>query len=355
MTMHLNHRAVDIPSARGTVAIGFVSGMLSGIKSQGMDLKPFLTVIRLTPDILDDPSARVPLAAYAALYNHLVRVLDDEGFGLFSVKLRGGMFEFLCRSMIGSRDLAEALGRAAQFLRLVLPDFALSVEKDHLSAKIEIVETGVLGTHRDDPRRIFAFEWLLRLVHALACWLVGRSIPLDSIQFPYSKPPQASDYALIYTEHAAFAGDRLEARLQTNLLALIARRDHNDVPNFLEGAPGKIATLYRRDREMVRQIRDILAADLTAQPDLEEVAARLHLSLRTVQRRLELEGSSFRAIKSALRRDIALARVEKSVLPIAGIALELGYAEPSAFFRAFVDWTGESPTRYRKRHRSPSP
>ena len=71
-----------------------------------------------------------------------------------------------------------------------------------------------------------------------------------------------------------------------------------------------------------------------------------------MQRRLKQEGSSYRAIKAAVRRDLALARLDQLSRPVAQIALELGYSEPSAFFRAVVGWTGEAPSTYRKRARA---
>ncbi|MDQ5915805.1 MAG: hypothetical protein QG584_1697, partial [Pseudomonadota bacterium] len=53
--------------------------------------------------------------------------------------------------------------------------------------------------------------------------------------------------------------------------------------------------------------------------------------------------------KDALRRDIALARITKTSQPVATLAADLGYADPSAFYRAFVAWTGVSPSAYRRR------
>lgn len=50
-----------------------------------------------------------------------------------------------------------------------------------------------------------------------------------------------------------------------------------------------------------------------------------------------------------MRRDLALARLEKTGQTIVQIAADLGYAEPSALFRAFQGWTGMVPTEYRKR------
>jgi AraC-like DNA-binding protein len=99
---------------------------------------------------------------------------------------------------------------------------------------------------------------------------------------------------------------------------------------------------------MVIRVRDLLRAALPATLSLEEVADQLHLSPRTVHRRLEEEGSSFRAIKDALRRDMALSRLTKTHDTIAQIAADLGYADTSAFYRAFVEWTGMAPVHYRR-------
>ena len=338
--------------ARATVAAGFVSGMLAGLRARNADIEGFLAGAGLSPTILTDPDRRVPLDLYADLYNRVVRALDDEGFGLFSVKLTPGLFAVLCRAMIAARDLEEALIRASGLLHLVLPDLAMKLERDGAAASLEIIETPGAWPARNDPRRVFAFEWLLRLIHGLSCWLVGRPLALDSVQFPYAAPTQASDYALIYTEHPSFAGDRLIARLNPVLLGLPIRRDQDAVAGFLEGAPGKIAMLYRRDHEMVRQIRDILATSMGESLSLQDIADRLHLSLRTVQRRLKQEGAGFRAIKALVRRNMALSVIGKTARPVSEVALELGYTEPSAFFRAFVNWTGEAPTAYRKKLRT---
>ena len=240
---------------RATVAIGFVTGMLSGLKARGVDAGPLLAEAGIAPDTAGDLKARVPLLSYAALYNGVVRELDDEGFGLFAGPLKTGMLEFLCRGLIGSRDLGEALARAARFLALVLPDFRLTIAEDDVSARLEIAEVGTPWPAVNDPRRVFAFEWCLRLLHGLSCWLVGKSLALDSVRFPYARPPQAADYPLIYTENPGFGGAQLVARLHKNLLALPIRRDQESVAAFLEGGPGKIAMLYRRDHEIVRQIR----------------------------------------------------------------------------------------------------
>lgn len=332
------------PRSRATVAMGFVTGMLSGMARQGRDPGPLL---RASGIDLAEPASRIPVDRYARLYNLVVLDLDDEGFGLFSQAMAPGTFEFLCRGMLGAPTLAEALLRATRFLRIVLPDLRVSLQRDGLKATLSIVEIRPLAADDHDPGRVFALEWLLRLLHGVACWFVGRGLALDAVDFPYPRPAHADDYALVYTEHSHFGATSLCAHLQANLLDLPLRRDEAALNAFLEGAPGKIAMLYRRDREMVFRVRDLLRDALPDNLSLEAVAGQLHVSPRTLARRLEEEGSSFRAIKDATRRDIAYARLTKTRQPVAELAADLGYADPSAFYRAFVAWSGLSPERYR--------
>jgi len=335
-------------TAGSTVSSAFVKGMLAGCAARGLALETLLNHAGIATDTLQQPAARVALPRYAALYNHVTSVLDDEGFGLFSVPLRGGSFEFLCRSVISAATLEEALQRAARFLRVLLPDLAVRIEREGDFACLCISETRSLTIGRS-----FAFEWLLRLLHGLACWLVGRSLVLDSVDFPYPRPAHATDYALIYTADSRFDAPVLRARFHAGLLALPIRRDETALNRFLIGAPGRISTLYRRDRETLSRVRDALHAALPELPDLKAVAASLYVSPRTLHRRLEAEGTHFQAYKDSLRCDLAKNWLTKTQRPLAQIASDLGFADATAFYRAFVGWVGEAPKNYRKRSTPP--
>ena len=330
--------------ARATVAIAFVQGMLAGLIHCGRDPAPLLEQAHIPSQMLHDPEARVAIDRYAQLYNLVNHELDDEGFALFSQPIRIGTFEFLCRSVITAPTLAAAIERSARFLRLVLPDLAVRLACRDDQACLHISESRplVIG-------RVFAFEWLLRLLHGLLSWLVGRGIVFDSVAFPYPRPQHATDYVLIYTAHSSFDASELAAVFATNLLDLPVRRDEAALQAFLDGAPGKLTTLYRRDREMVLRVRNSLRAALPQSASLAAVARSLHLSPRTLHRRLQEEGSSFQAIKDALRRDLAIDRLAKSHQGLAQLAAELGFADTAAFYRAFLRWTGVAPAHYRRR------
>ncbi|HMW18495.1 MAG TPA: AraC family transcriptional regulator [Accumulibacter sp.] len=318
--------------------------MLAGLQKLGRNPASLLEKAGIPLLNNGNEAQRIPVDRYAELYNLINAELDDEGFGLFSLPIRVGTFEFLCRGIVTAPTLAEAIERSIRFLRLFLPDLAVHLDICGEQAQLSIREVRALTVGR-----VFAFEWLLRLLHGLFSWLVGRRLVLDAVAFPYPRPAHADDYALIYTARSTFEAPVLAASFAANLLELPIRRDEAALANFLDGAPGKLTTLYRRDREMVLRVRHVLRDSLASSSSLADVARTLHLSPRTLHRRLENEGTTFQAIKDALRRDLAIDRLGKSRQSLAAIAAELGFADTAAFYRAFVRWTGVAPTHYRQR------
>jgi AraC-like DNA-binding protein len=85
-------------------------------------------------------------------------------------------------------------------------------------------------------------------------------------------------------------------------------------------------------------------------PDLDEVARALHVSRRTLVRRLADAGTTWRAVLEARQKRQAAALLREPGLGVAEVAWTLGYQDPSNFGRAFRRWFGVSPGTYRRRH-----
>ena len=98
-------------------------------------------------------------------------------------------------------------------------------------------------------------------------------------------------------------------------------------------------------------VRRVLAGELSeGEPTLEHLSKRLHMSARTLHRRLAAEGTTFRSVVTTLRMELADRALREPDLPIGEIAFRLGFSEPSAFHRAFKRWTGWQPLAYRRVH-----
>lgn len=98
-------------------------------------------------------------------------------------------------------------------------------------------------------------------------------------------------------------------------------------------------------------IRRMLPAELLrSRADAASVARKLHVSVRTLGRRLEEEGTSFKVLLNDVRRELALNMLVRGDLPIADVARQLDFADVSTFHRAFRRWTGQTPATYRANH-----
>lgn len=89
-----------------------------------------------------------------------------------------------------------------------------------------------------------------------------------------------------------------------------------------------------RIRALLREEPDLSAVDALS------VARRLGLSSRTLSRKLEEQGTNFRALLDAVRKDIALRELAAGALPLIEIAERLGFGNAPSFHRAFKRWTG---------------
>ena len=84
-----------------------------------------------------------------------------------------------------------------------------------------------------------------------------------------------------------------------------------------------------------------------ASTNMDAIAQQLHVTTRTLRRKLNDEGTSFQALKDNVRRDTAIHLLSQPNIPISDISRQLGFSEPAVFTRAFKLWTGVSPKIYR--------
>jgi len=95
---------------------------------------------------------------------------------------------------------------------------------------------------------------------------------------------------------------------------------------------------------------DVRQAIIGALPNgaaVADVARALHVSVRTLQRRLTAAKTSYREELDQVRSELARQYLQDPTVAIAEVALLLGFADQSSFHRAFERWTGDPPGRWR--------
>ena len=339
-----------LPGAgKGTIAIAFVHEALACLRERGIDEGELLARAGISAELLALPQARVSSSCYGLLWHGIAQLIDDEFFGLDSRRMKSGSFTLLCHALIHADTLERALRRALRFLRLLLDDFQGELEVEGGIARIRIIDRLDPEGQTIPPRRAFAYGTYLLLLHGLACWLVGRRIPLLDAQFRCAEPAFSAEWRVLFAPELRFGCADSGIRFDAAYLGLRNLRDEAGMKEFLRSAPANFLVKYKNSSGLSARIRRRLRGQHPAQwPSLPELARQLNLSEATLRRRLEQDGSSYRAILDDLRRDMAIGLLADSQASLADIAAALGFSEASAFHRAFRNWTGSRPGEYRR-------
>lgn len=318
------------------VSIHFVEALLEGAVAKGVDPVPLLRAAGI-----ETGQARVSTQSYAILMKSVAQALDDEFFGRDSHRMKLGSFAMLCHAVIGCRTLRRALARAVRFYNLMLEDTAGVVTEAGGLLRLEFRSVR--------PVALFAHENLLLFLHRLACWLVNRRIPVAALGFAFPRSGRAAEYRLVFGAEAAFDQPCSLLAMDARYGALPLVRDEAALKEFLALAPENLFVRYRPSHGTAHLVRLHLAAmPLADWPDFAALARSLGMSASTLHRRLADEDSNFQMIKDQIRRERAQLLLRQGELSVMAIAEELGFAEPSAFHRAFRKWTGKAPGRFRR-------
>ncbi|HEY0975803.1 MAG TPA: AraC family transcriptional regulator [Solimonas sp.] len=334
---------------KGTIAVAFVRQALDALRRRGLDPAPVLAASGIDAALVAQDDARVSPEAFGALWLRVAEALDDELFGLDSRPMKVGSFATLTHLMLHTPTLREALIRGARLINLLIEDTRVELEldggADETVAAIRLIDVGRLPL----SRRIFAHETLFVMLHGLMCWLVRRRIALLTADFAYARPAWHREYRPIFGERLRFDVAQTVFRFRALDLAAPITQTERTAREFLRGAPGTFVVKYRDPGGVAVRLRRLLRElPPEAWPRFEDFAEQLGLHPSTLRRRLEDEGSSYRLETNARRRDLALQFLADPARSILSVAQALGFAEASAFHRAFREWTGLSPGRYRR-------
>lgn len=330
---------------KASISIYFVQSALESIFERGLDANELLHHAGISPALLQSPQSRVTAQNFSALWLGVARTLDDELFGQDSRRMKVGSFAMLCQILVHCSTLKTALLQMTRFFNLILDDFHCSLECDAHHAHLKIWEAQGFRSPR-----VFGFETLLMLQHGVACWLVGRRIPILEAAFSYPEPSRSAEYHLMYSEQLHFNQGATSLTFDLSYLNLPVIQNERTVKEFVRMAPANIVLKYKNSAGLAAQVRRRLrAAARTEWLSFDAFAMSLHLTSSTLRRRLEDEGQSFQTIKDQLRRDMAIDYLCHTSKNIMDISMEMGFSEPSAFHRAFKKWTGTSPGEYRQR------
>lgn len=337
-------------SAQGTVLSALVLGNLHAAGSFGFDVAALRRASGLTQAMLDDPDGRVPASRYVALWEAIESDPRAHELGLWLGKgLRIDSLGVVGYVMQHAPDVRTALGCLERFNALL---------GDGVGPQITEHDDRVV-LHRVEPPRLARIVSLsiaaplgtVSLLRELTGLRLEQSLALE-VAFQHPAPPADTLHKL----EAALACPLVFNQTETRLVLPRTMLDRALVaPNggllaYLERHAEALQAKIPRTALVSAMVREFLTHRLRdGEPTQTAVAKVCGMSERTLQRRLQDEGTTFAQLLDEVREGLARMYLPDSTLAVFEVAFLLGYSEPSAFNRAFRRWTGLSPSEFRRK------
>lgn len=328
-----------------TSSSAWVRGVVEMFAAEGVDTAGLLREAGFDRAALDDPTQRFSIDEVSLLWELAVARSGKPTLGL-------------------NRELAATYGKlgVVGYAMMACPTLLAALERLHRSLKVlssaatfelreapegRWFEFGHAGGERPVPRQRSEFGVLTML--CFCSWITGRELTAVVVEFVDPHPGDASVHEQVFGCPVRFGQIANRALLR-----------HADLALPLSARDATIAALHEKlvEDELDRleaaptshRVLQVLASRLPGtEPRRDEVAAALKMSDRTLQRRLQAEGTSFQQLLDDTRRELAQQYLRKPRNSLQHVAELLGFEDQSNLFRACKRWFGESPGRYRAR------
>jgi AraC-like DNA-binding protein len=327
-----------------SLSVQFARAVLKNTVDHGLDPISLLRKNRISPRLLLEDDARISVERFADLQVSTMLAMQDESLGYAAQRLAIGSWSMMCHAVIGSATLGQALSRYCRFFALFESGFHPVLKPDAEMTRLELeeIDSGL-------PSGAYYSELFLCNSQRFCNWLVQEQLPLLGIGLKYPPVAREEEYRQVFMGNPVqFSQDVAALTFTSAQLEQPLKQNETSLRHFLRHPVLLMLTQQFASDSWTAQVRDLLRRNMEQLPELSEVARLLDIHPQTLRRRLAAEGTSFKDIKSRLRRDTALHFLGKQGVSIEEIAHRAGFSESSAFIRAFKGWTGVTPYGYRK-------
>jgi AraC-like DNA-binding protein len=334
--------ASDTLVPKGMLRVATTMAVPALLREHGVDPAPLLAEFGLKLADYADPENRIRYSTVTRLLDRCTEVTRCPHFGLLVGQRAGtsalGAVGFLMQS---SPNVRTALEIAVRHLWVHSPSAAIGLVEDgaHATLSFTIDWTGLEGS---EPYLDMASAVAFNVMRGLC----GHHWQPAEVRFAHGRPRHLTPFRRFYQAPLQF---------DTGETALVFGRDWLDMP-LVSADPLLYAMMQHRVSELESLARDDVASQLrrmlpslitTSSDSLTVAAQRVGLAARTLNRRLAAEGTSYLKLREQARYAIARQLLTGTHMPANQIADRLGYANASAFTRAFRQWSGAAPAQWR--------
>jgi AraC-like DNA-binding protein len=331
-----------------TLSAAFPLAVISLAGERSINPEKIIVNTGVTLDQLQRPSARITaLAMGAIIYNFVRRVKDPSiGFelGLRSSQTKIGLLGF---GLMSCSTYREALAMSLKYSRTLTPFYSLNIIETEEQTIVDVTEATPL-----DPFRNLGFDIFFSEAWTIACSLLepkqlANAQETTEIWFDRPEP----DYFEKFKSRLPIVRWDMpsnQIRYNRSMLDYPIKTANSTSAQIVAEQCEKEMSLLGYHENILDKVRGHLICRDGSYPNLVAIAQHLHMSDRTLKRKLRQKGVTFIQLLNEVRQRDSLSLLQTTQLTIDDIASRVGYSTPTNFSRAFRQWTGKTPGRCRK-------
>lgn len=290
----------------------------------------------LAEDLLINSDQRFPVSVIATAVEFAAQQLNDPVIGLTHTDTDLPHLEFTAVIGTYSRTLEEYIHLLSRYLCIYteIGVFNIHHRKEFTEVNFHTTNRNALSHHQIDGAT-------LSLIKAVS--LYQKIKPL-SVAIDHACPDGYEDmYEEKFGCPVVFDSEYNSIRFDTTEMTRLRAQEGSMISPHLEKQRDQLygKNLVEKTQFLIRRLL------IRGEPKREHIAKELALSLRSFQRHLANEDTSFKELLENTRKQMALEHLEKSEYSVQQIAMLLGYSETSQFYKAFKRWFDKSPSSYR--------
>jgi AraC-like DNA-binding protein len=333
---------IDVSADGGVHRVGVLAEVPAAILQCGGDPGPVLAKAGIDPELLRNPENRLPFPAVGRLLAEAAVATDCPHFGLI-VGSRGGL---------GSLGLIGRLMATASTVREAILDLCINQVRYIRGAVTYLrVQEGVAvwGYALQRPRIEGFAQWMdaavmigVRMLQELA------DVSPNDVLLSHGAPKDPAPYRAAFGITPHFDAEQCCVVIAHKMLTAPVRTADPELRKLLLRQTSAYWALAQPG--FAEQVSRVMFGTLLSGGVWRDAVAEvLELSARTLNRKLQAEGTTFRTLVDAVRHDLACQLLGATLMPVTEISGALGYAGPAAFARAFRRVSGQAPSEWRRK------
>ncbi|WP_296254289.1 MULTISPECIES: AraC family transcriptional regulator [unclassified Pseudomonas] len=322
--------------------------VLAAVNVTGFDehqLTECLAAGGLAPCDLHNPRSRLSLNQHALIHAAFNRSSGNSLLGLeVGKRLHLTSYGIVGFALLSSATLREALDVAAQFGLLMNFKLGLHIHDDEDSTHLELSDQYGLSSDQEGFWYYLEISKLITLLQDI----LGLGFKCQGIDLAIDATPQ--EQARVCSSlgmEVRFNCDRTAIRIDSHWLdSKLAQANSITHASCRATCQAQLRDLIQK-YDLSYQVQNLLLGSGQCIASLSDIADRLHLSPRTLRRRLDALGTSYNALLVEVRKKLAIRYLLNTPMTTEAISEQLNYSDAANFRHAFKRWTGRSPREYR--------